>query len=70
MARVAGEITISRPVEEVFDFVADERNEPRYNARMVRAEQIAQGPIGKGTRFRTELRTMGRVMTIVVQLAD
>lgn len=26
MARVEGEIIINRPVEEVFDFVADERN--------------------------------------------
>jgi hypothetical protein len=56
MARVEGEITISRPVEEAFDFVADERNEPRYNAHMVRAEQISEGPIGEGTRFHTELR--------------
>jgi carbon monoxide dehydrogenase subunit G len=70
MVRVAGEITISRPVEEVFDFVADERNEPRYNARMVRAEQISEGPIGEGTRFQTELRTMGRAMAMVVQFTD
>ena len=31
MVRIEGEIVIKRPVEEVFDFVADERNEPRYN---------------------------------------
>ncbi len=67
MARVQGEITISRPVEEVFDFVADERNEPRYIARMVRVEQISEGPIGEGTRFHTELRTMGRTMAMVVE---
>ena len=67
MARVEGEITISRPVERVFDFVADERNEPRYNARMVRAEQISDGPIGEGTRFRTVLETMGRTMPMVVE---
>jgi hypothetical protein len=28
MARIEGAIMINRPVEEVFDFVADERNEP------------------------------------------
>ena len=70
MARVEGEITIGRPVGEVFDFVADERNEPRYNARMVRAEQISEGPIGEGARFRTEVRTMGRAMAMVVQFTD
>lgn len=67
MARVKGEIIINRPVEEVFDFVADERNEPRYNPHMIRAEQISQGPIGLGTRFETELQTMGRTMPMVVE---
>ena len=67
MARVEGEIVIARPVEEVFDFVADERNEPRYNPRMVRAEQVSSGPIGPGTQFHTELKTMGRTMPMAVQ---
>ena len=55
MRRIEGEIVIHRPVEEVFDFVADERNEPRYNPRMRRAEQTSSGPIGRGTRFRCEM---------------
>jgi hypothetical protein len=67
MARVEGEIIINRPVEEVFDFVADERNEPRYNPRMLSAEQISEGPIGVGTRFHTQLKTMGRTMPMVVE---
>ncbi len=67
MARVEGEIIINRPVEEVFDFVADERNEPRYNPRMLSAEQISEGPIGLGTRFRTELSTLGRTMPMIVE---
>jgi len=60
--RIDGQIVINRPVEEVFDFVADERNEPRYNARMRRAEQISEGPIGLGTRYRAELVSMGRTI--------
>jgi len=67
MARVEGEIVIVRPVEEVFDFVADERNEPRYNPRMVRAEQASSGPIGAATKFQTELKTMGRLMSMTVE---
>ena len=31
MAKIEGQILIGRPVEEVFDFVADSRNEPQYN---------------------------------------
>jgi uncharacterized protein YndB with AHSA1/START domain len=34
VARIDGEIVIAAPVEQVFDMVADERNEPRYNPRM------------------------------------
>jgi uncharacterized membrane protein len=67
MARVVGEIVINRPVEEVFDFVADERNEPRYDPRMRDAEQISEGPVGSGTRFRTVLETMGRTMSMIVE---
>jgi hypothetical protein len=67
MARLGGEIIINRPVEEVFDFVADERNEPRYNPRMLSARQISDGPIGLGTRFHTELKAIGRTMPMVVE---
>jgi hypothetical protein len=37
IVRIAGNIIIDRLIDEVFDFVADERNEPRYNRRMRRA---------------------------------
>jgi hypothetical protein len=62
MARIAGELVINRPVDEVFDFVADERNEPRYNPRIRRAEKLSPGPIGRGTRFRAEAVSLGRTV--------
>lgn len=34
MGRISGEILIKRQVEEVFDYVADQRNEPIYNPRL------------------------------------
>jgi hypothetical protein len=54
MVHMEGDLAINRPVEEVFDFVADERNEPSYNPRMLRAEKVSDGPIGLGTRFWAE----------------
>lgn len=66
MVHIAGEIIIRRPVEDVFDFVADERNEPRYNPRMVRVEQITSGPIGAGTRYEAEVRNRGRSATMTI----
>ena len=68
MIRIEGEIVIERPVEEVFDFVADARNEPRYNPRMLRAEKLTPGPIGLGTRFRDEVKLMGRPAEIAIEI--
>jgi uncharacterized protein YndB with AHSA1/START domain len=67
MAHINGEILINRPVEEVFDFVADERNEPRYNPRMLRAEKLSPGPVGLGSRFRAEMRTRPRPMEMTTE---
>ena len=59
MAHITGEVTIAAPVNEVFDMVADERNEPRYNPRIVRAEKVTEGPVGRGARFVAEPKGMG-----------
>ena len=40
MTHIEGEVIINRPVGEVFDVVADERNEPRYNPRLLWVEPI------------------------------
>ena len=67
MARIEGELVIHRPVHEVFDFVADERNEPRYNPRICRAEKLSPGPIGRGTRFRAEAVMLGRTTGMTIE---
>ena len=67
MPNIRGEIVIDRPVEVVFAFVADQTNEPRYNPRMVRAEKITAGPIGKGTRFRSAVTSMGRTAEMLIE---
>ena len=70
MAHIEGEIVIARPVEEVFDFVADERNEPRYNPDMLRAEQVSSGPIGVGTRFEAEARARGGTAVMAIEFTE
>ncbi len=54
VARIEGEIIIAAPVEQVFDTLADERSEPLYNPRIIRAQKTSQRPIGRGTRFAAE----------------
>jgi hypothetical protein len=68
MAEIEGEILIGRSVEDVFDFVADQRNEPQYNPRMVRAAKVTDGPVGKGTVFRSAAKSMGRTAEMRIEL--
>jgi uncharacterized protein YndB with AHSA1/START domain len=56
---VQGDIVINRPIDEVFDFVADERNEPKYNPQMTLAEMVTQGPIGVGSKFHCVMTDAG-----------
>jgi hypothetical protein len=67
MARIEGEIVIGRPVDVVFDYVADQSHEPRYNPRMVRAEKITPGPVGKGTQFRSAVKSLGRTAEMLIE---
>ena len=65
---IEGEIQIGRPVEEVFDFVADQCNEPRYNPRMLTAEKVTDGPIGVGTQFAATTKTGRGIADMVIEV--
>jgi hypothetical protein len=57
VAQLTDRIRIERPVEVVFDFIADSRSEPTYNPDMRSVTLLTGEPMGTGTRFRA---TMGR----------
>jgi uncharacterized protein YndB with AHSA1/START domain len=70
MVHLAGEVTIDAPVEKVFDFVADERNEPTYNPRILRAEKVSEGPVGTGACFVAEPRGVGPKGRMTLRIMD
>ena len=70
MAHIEGETIINRPVEEVFDVVADERNEPRYNPRLLWVEKLSSGPVGRGTQYRAATKTIGRPVEMTIEFID
>ena len=70
MARIEGEILIERPVEDVFDYVSDERNEPTYNSAMLRADKVSDGPIGVGSRFVATVRQGRRPVDMEIQFTE
>jgi len=68
MPIVEREIVIHRPIEVVFDFVADGRNEPQYNPDSLHTEQLTEDALGRGTQYRSAGRMMGRQIEVVYEL--
>ena len=58
---------VSRPVEEVFDFLADIRNEAAWNPRVVRIDKTSDGPISAGTTFQGQYKGIGPLHTELVE---
>jgi uncharacterized protein YndB with AHSA1/START domain len=50
--RFSNEITIERPLHEVFEFVADPENVPKWNDAIVETRKTSEGPVGIGTTYR------------------
>lgn len=70
MAQIEGGIVIDRTVEDVFEFVADERNEPRFNPQMTSVEKISDSEIGLGTQFRAEVISGGKPASMVIEYVE
>jgi hypothetical protein len=70
VARIEGEIMIDRTVGDVFDFVADERNEPRFNPQMTLVDKLSDGEIGLGTQFRAEVMSGGKPLSMVIEFVS
>jgi hypothetical protein len=70
MVNIIGSIYIDRPPEVVFDFVADERNEPLYNPKMTAVSVLTEESIGVGSRFEATLMARGRPITMTVEFTE
>jgi uncharacterized protein YndB with AHSA1/START domain len=44
-------VLIRRPIEEVFGFLADFENVPKWNYAIVQTRKASQGPVGVGTIY-------------------
>lgn len=66
MARITGKVRIARPAAEVFDFIADSRNEPGYNPAMREVVLLTGEPIGQGTQFRARMGRGGMGMLVTL----
>ena len=61
-------IHINRPVEQVFTFLADTKNLRSWQSGLVENEQLTEGSIGVGSRFREVRRTGPRNSEIQAEI--
>jgi carbon monoxide dehydrogenase subunit G len=61
-----GEIEIQAPVERVFDYVSDARNEPEWLPGAKAVEKVTPEGVGLGTRFDGTYARAGRVSIEIV----
>jgi carbon monoxide dehydrogenase subunit G len=57
--RFEGTVVIDRPIEEVFAFVADGENDPRFSPRVLEIKKATDGPVGVGTVYDSTVKDAG-----------
>jgi uncharacterized protein YndB with AHSA1/START domain len=62
-----GGVAIQRPIEEVFNFVADSRNEPAWLPGASAVEKTTEGPIGQGSKFEGQYARAGTVSLELIE---
>ncbi|UWE09358.1 SRPBCC family protein [Actinacidiphila bryophytorum] len=50
---------IDRPIEEVFAFLADGTNDPKFSPRVQEITKTTEGPVGVGTVFASTVKDAG-----------
>jgi carbon monoxide dehydrogenase subunit G len=62
-------IIIDRSIRDVFDYVSDLENVPRWNYAIVETKKITDGPIGVGAIFR-QVRSLPRRSEEMLQITE
>ena len=60
MIGIEHSLDIERPVDEVFAFVTNVENAPRWQAWAEEAKMTSEGPLGVGTKYIYACRILGR----------
>ena len=60
MIKVEESTVVNRPIEEVFAFLADQTNAPRWQSGLLEVRRTTEGPLGVGTKHTAVRKFMGR----------
>jgi hypothetical protein len=68
--RIERSIVIDRPIDEVFRFVHDPRNDAAWQTTLIGSTQLDEGPIGLGTHVRELRRFLGIQVEMTREITD
>ncbi len=68
MARMEVSVVIDRPVQEVFAYVTNPANDPRWQSAVLESGFVGEGPAGVGAKVREVRQLMGRRMESVAEV--
>jgi carbon monoxide dehydrogenase subunit G len=57
--RFEGTTVIDRPIEEVFAFLSDGTNDPKFSPRVLEIAKTTDGPVGVGTIYKSTVKDAG-----------
>jgi carbon monoxide dehydrogenase subunit G len=57
--RFEGTVVIDRPIEEVFAFLANGENDPKFSPRVLEIAKTTDGPPGVGTAYASTVKDAG-----------
>jgi hypothetical protein len=57
--RFEATVVVDRPIEEVFDFLADGENDPKLSPRVLEISKTTDGPPGVGTIYASAVKDAG-----------
>jgi uncharacterized protein YndB with AHSA1/START domain len=61
---------IDRPIEQVFAFLADGTNDPKFSPRVQEIRKTTDGPIGVGTVFESKVKDAGMTSSRSFELTE
>lgn len=67
MIRAQSELHVAAPPEEVFDRLADMRNELHWNPQTVEMAKVTEGDVAQGTRFEGKMKRVGPMHMVVTE---
>ncbi len=70
MINVEESIVINRPISEVFAFVANFENHPKWETNFQKVKLLTSTPTGVGTTYQCELKLPGQTATSIFEITE